>query len=85
MVIGALAINKKGTQNFIDEIPGKPCLQEMKNLYLEASLTYSKKPNNSNNNNNNNNNNSNNNNNNNTNNNDNSNNNNATKEEIFQA
>ena len=82
MVIGALAINKKGTQNFIDEIPGKPCLQEMKNLYLEASLTYSKNPNNSNNNNNNN---SNNNNNNNTNNNDNNNNNNATKEEIFQA
>ena len=82
----ALGIIKKGTQNLIDEIPGKPCLQEMKNLYLEASLTYSKKPNNSNNNNNNNNNNnSNNNNNNNTNNNDNSNNNNATKEEIFQA
>ena len=72
VVIGALGIIKKGTQNFIDEIPGKPCLQEMKNLYLEASLTYSKRPNNSNNNKNNNNNN-------NTNNNDNNNNNNATK------
>ena len=72
MVIGALGIIKKGTQNFIDEIPSKPCLQEMKNLYLEASLTYSKRPNNSNNNKNNNNNN-------NTNNNDNNNNNNATK------
>ena len=27
-VIGSLGMVKKGTQNFIDQIPGKPSLQE---------------------------------------------------------
>ena len=29
VVIGALGMIKKGARNFIDQIPGKPSLQEM--------------------------------------------------------
>ena len=29
VVVGALEMIKKGTQNFIDQIPGKPSLQKM--------------------------------------------------------
>ena len=43
VVIGALGMIKKRTQNFIDQIPGKPSLQECKKLYLQASLIYSEK------------------------------------------
>ena len=43
VVIGALGLIEKGTQNFIDQMPGNPSLQEMKKLYFQAPLTYSKK------------------------------------------
>ena len=43
VVIGALEMIKKGTQNFIDQIPGKLSLKEMQKLYLQATLLYSKK------------------------------------------
>ena len=43
VVIGALRMIKKGTQNFIDQIPGKPSFKKSKKLYLQAPLTYSKK------------------------------------------
>ena len=29
VVVGALEMIKKGTQNFIDQIPGKPSIQKM--------------------------------------------------------
>ena len=32
VVTGALGMIKKGTQNFIDQIPGKPSLQEMQKI-----------------------------------------------------
>ena len=34
VVIGALGMIKKGTQNFIDQIPGKLSLQEMQKIVL---------------------------------------------------
>ena len=37
VVIGALGMIKKGTQNFIDQIPGKPSLQEMQKLVLTST------------------------------------------------
>ena len=43
LVIGTLGMIKKGTQNSINQIPGKPSLKECKKLYLQASLTYSEK------------------------------------------
>ena len=43
VVIGVLGMIKNGTQNFIDQIPGKPSLPEMQKLYLQAPLTYSEK------------------------------------------
>ena len=37
VVIGALEMIKKGTQNFIDQIPGKPSLQEMQKVVLTGT------------------------------------------------
>ena len=37
VVIGALGMIKKGTQNFIDQTPGKPCLQEMQKFVLTST------------------------------------------------
>ena len=37
VVIGALGMIKKGTQNFIDQIPGKPSLQEMQKIVLTST------------------------------------------------
>ena len=37
VVIGALGMIKKGTQNFIDQIPGKPSLQEMQKVVLTST------------------------------------------------
>ena len=37
VVIGALGMIKKGTQNFIDQIPGKPPLQEMQKIVLTCT------------------------------------------------
>ena len=37
VVIGALAMIKKGTQNFIDQIPGKPSLQELQKIVLTST------------------------------------------------
>ena len=37
VVIGALGMIKKGTQNFIDQVPGKPSLQEMKKIVLTST------------------------------------------------
>ena len=37
MVIGALEIIKKGTQIFIDQIPGKPSLQEVQKIVLTST------------------------------------------------
>ena len=37
VVIGALGMNKKGTQNFIDQIPGKPSFQEMQKIVLTST------------------------------------------------
>ena len=37
VVIGALEMIKKGTQNFIDQIPGKPSLQEMQEVVLTGT------------------------------------------------
>ena len=37
VVIRALAMIKKGTQNFIDQIPGKPSLQEMQKVVLTGT------------------------------------------------
>ena len=37
VVIGALEMIKKGTQNFIDQIPGKLCLQEMQKFVLTST------------------------------------------------
>ena len=34
VVIGTLGMIKKGTQNFTDQIPGKPSLQEMQEIVL---------------------------------------------------
>ena len=34
VVIGTLGMIKKGTQNFTDQIPGKPSLQEMQKIVL---------------------------------------------------
>ena len=43
VVVGALGLIEKETQNFIDQMPGNPSLQEMKKLYFQAPLTYSEK------------------------------------------
>ena len=43
VVIGALDMIKKGTQKFIDQIPGKPFLQEMQKIVSQVLLTYYKK------------------------------------------
>ena len=37
VVIGALGMIKKGTQNFIDHIPGKPSLQETQKIVLSSA------------------------------------------------
>ena len=37
VVIGALRMIKMGTQNFIDQIPGKPSLQEMQKIVLTST------------------------------------------------
>ena len=37
MVIGALEMIKKGTQIFIDQIPGKPSLQEVQKIVLRST------------------------------------------------
>ena len=37
VVTEALGIIKKGTQNFIDQIPGKPSLQEMQKNVLTST------------------------------------------------
>ena len=37
VVIGALRMIKKGTQNIIDQIPGKPSLQEMQKIVLTST------------------------------------------------
>ena len=37
VVIGALGMIKKGTRNFIDQIPGKPSLQEMQKILLTST------------------------------------------------
>ena len=37
VVIGALRIIKKGIQNFIDQIPAKPSLQEMQKIVLTST------------------------------------------------
>ena len=37
VVIGALGMIKKGTQNFIDQIPDKPSLQEMQKIVLTST------------------------------------------------
>ena len=37
VVIGALGMIKKGTRNFIDQIPGKPSLQEMQKIVLTST------------------------------------------------
>ena len=36
-VIGALGMMKKGTQNFNDQIPGKPSLQEIQKIVLTGT------------------------------------------------
>ena len=35
--VGALGMTKKGTQHFIDEIPGKPAPQEMQKIVLSST------------------------------------------------
>ena len=37
VVIGALGMIKKGTQNFLDQVPGKPSLQEMQKIVLTST------------------------------------------------
>ena len=37
VVIGALGMIKKGTQNFIDQISGKPSLQELQKIVLTST------------------------------------------------
>ena len=37
VVIGALGMIKKGTQNSIDQIPGKPSLQEIQKIVLTSA------------------------------------------------
>ena len=37
VAIGALGMIKKGTQNIIDQIPGKPSLQEMQKIVLTST------------------------------------------------
>ena len=37
VVIGALRMIKKGIQNFIDQIPAKPSLQEMQKIVLTST------------------------------------------------
>ena len=37
VVIGALGMIKNGKKNFIDEIPGKPSLQEMQKIVLTST------------------------------------------------
>ena len=37
VVIGVLDMIKKGTQNFINQIPGKPSLQEMEKIVLTST------------------------------------------------
>ena len=43
VIIGALEMIKKWTQNVINQISGKLSLKEMQKLYLQAILLYSKK------------------------------------------
>ena len=43
VVIGALGMIKKGTQNFIDQILGKPSLQEMQKTVLTSTSHISRK------------------------------------------
>ena len=43
VVIGALDMIKMGTQKFIDQIPGKPFLQEMQKIVSQVLLTYYEK------------------------------------------
>ena len=44
VVTEALGMIKKGTQNFIDQLPGKPSLQEMQKIVLTSSAHTSKSP-----------------------------------------
>ena len=37
VVIGTLGMTKKGTQNFINQIAGKPSLQEMQKIVLTST------------------------------------------------
>ena len=43
VVIGALGMIKKGTQNFIDQIPDKPSLQEMQKIVLTSTAPILRK------------------------------------------
>ena len=40
VVIGASGVIKRGTQNLIDQIPGKPSLQEMQKIVLTSSSAH---------------------------------------------
>ena len=37
VVVGALGLIKKGTQDFLDQIPGKPSLQEVQKIVLNST------------------------------------------------
>ena len=43
VVVGALGMIKKGTQNFMDQILGKPSLQEMQKVVLTSTYHISRK------------------------------------------
>ena len=43
VVIGALGMIKKGTQSFIDQIPGKPSLQEIQKIVLTSTAAILQK------------------------------------------
>ena len=43
VVIGALGMIKKGTQNFIDQIPDKPSQQEMQKIVLTSTAPILRK------------------------------------------
>ena len=43
VVVGALGMIKKGTQNFMDQILGKPSLQEMQKVVLTSTSHISRK------------------------------------------
>ena len=43
VIIGALGMIKKGTQTDIDEIPGKPSLQEIRRIVLTSTACILRK------------------------------------------